>query len=272
MTVDECLRESGLPQNEARLLVAHALLTSQSWLLAHGDDRIDPAVAASLFARRKAGEPIAYIRGACEFFGRTFLCDPSTLIPRPRTELLVEEAISKAEAIFRAQEKPCPVRILELGTGTGCIAITIALELHQLGIPADILATDVSVDALALAETNWKALSKGSPFQRIRFLESDLLEKVPAATPFDMLVANLPYVEDGWQHAPKAPREVVAYEPASALYAGADGLGCYLRLAEELRERAPIRSLLLECADQQATALREYYTGTEITAYGISRT
>lgn len=270
MTVDECLRKSGLPQHEARQLLAHALGVSQSWLLAHGSE---PSPGADeLFARRKAGEPLAYITGRCEFFGRSFACNPSTLIPRPRTELLVDEAISKAEAIFRAQEKPCPVRILELGTGTGCIAITIALELHQLGIPADILATDVSVDALALAETNWRALSNGSPFQRIQFLQSNLLEQVPAAAPYDMLVANLPYVEEAWEHATEAPREVVAYEPASALYAGADGLDCYLRLAEELRERAPIRSLLLECADQQATALREYYPGTEITPYGISRT
>lgn len=270
MTIDECIRKSGLPQHEARQLLAHALGVSQSWLLAHGSE---PSPGADeLFARRKAGEPLAYITGRCEFFGRSFACNPSTLIPRPRTELLAEEAISKAVVTFHAQEKPCPVRILELGTGTGCIAVTLALELETRGVPTDILATDVSTAALELAETNWKALSKGSPFQRIRFLESDLLEKVPAATPFDMLVANLPYVEDGWQQAPEAPREVVAYEPASALYAGADGLGCYLRLAEELRERAPIRSLLLECADQQATALREYYTGTEITAYGISRT
>lgn len=270
MTVDQLLAGSGLPQSEARTLAAHALSVSTTWLLAHGSEPVDVTTTQELFHRRHAGEPIAYITGSCQFYGRQFACNPSTLIPRPRTELLVEDVIASAYTCFASKDKPCPVRILELGTGTGCIAVTLALELARKGVPTDITASDISPDALTLAQQNWHAHKPVSPYQRVTYLQSDLLSQVPG-TPYDILVANLPYVEDSWATSPEAPREVTAFEPASALYAGPGGLDCYRRLHNQLKDRLPVGGLFFECADSQKSALSALFLA-ELAEYGVRKT
>jgi release factor glutamine methyltransferase len=137
-----------LPRSEVRILVAHALSRDQVWLVTHDDAALsghDLAAIESLISRRVNGEPIAYLIGMREFYGRRFRCTPAALIPRPETELLIDQTLAAVGKI--ATTNAPPVKILDVGTGTGCIAITLALERVNLHLTA----IDLSTDALALA-------------------------------------------------------------------------------------------------------------------------
>jgi release factor glutamine methyltransferase len=187
-----------------------------AWLIAHGGEPVSPAAAAQLrgfAARRRAGEPIQYITGEVEFYGLPFYVNQDVLIPRPETEHLVEKAIALAAAFDRP-------RIVDAGAGSGAIAV--ALARHLAG--ARIRATEISAPALAVAQAN---AARNGVAERVRFFEGDLLAPV-ADQPFDLVVSNPPYV-------PETDRDSLAvevrdYEPAQALFAGADGLAIYRRL------------------------------------------
>lgn len=192
---------------EAQILAAHALGVDRAWLIGHDRDALSPDQSNAiekLISRREQGEPVAYILGEKEFYGRVFKVTPDVLIPRPETELLVETALERLP-------RHRPARILDLGTGSGCIAITLALECQA----CEVWAVDRSKPALALAADNAGALGAN-----VRFLESDWFEALGACT-FDLIVANPPYVRD-------AARELavgdVRYEPLAALAAGETGL------------------------------------------------
>lgn len=196
-----------IPSSEARLLLRHLLDRPAAWLEAHRDEALDVAVAArlaALVARRAAGEPIAYLVGSREFYGRDFAVGPAVLIPRPETELLVD----LAKEALAALEAP---RILDLGTGSGCVAITLALELPH----AEVWALDVSVAALAVARSNAERLSA-----RLRLLASDWFEAI-ADQRFDLIVGNPPYIAAGDAHLAQGD---LRFEPALALACGSDGL------------------------------------------------
>jgi len=160
----------------------------------------------ALVARRVRREPMAYIRGTQEFYGREFLVGPGVLIPRPESELLIDEA--KAAAMGRRTP-----RIADLGTGSGCLAVTLALELPS----ATVIATDLSADALTIARGNAAAHEVGA---RITFVETAWLTSVPGA--FDIIVANPPYIAE--TDAPALAPEVRDHEPHLALFGGNDGL------------------------------------------------
>jgi release factor glutamine methyltransferase len=169
-----------LPASEARLLLGHVLDKPSSWLIAHEDEVLDENAMlnfASLAARRAGGEPVAYLVGRREFFGRDFTVSPGVLIPRPETELLVELAVAGLGAGSTA-------RILDLGTGSGCIAVTLALELPQ----AQVSAIDSSAAALAVAKVN--AQRHGA---RLRLRQSDWYAALSGER-FDLIVANPPYI------------------------------------------------------------------------------
>ena len=171
----------------------------------------------TLIARRLAAEPIQYITGQQEFYGLTLRVTPAVLVPRPETELLVE-------AVLARLEKNKPLRIADVGTGSGAIAIAIA---HHLPL-AEITALDLSVAALAIAREN---AATHRLEDRIRFLTSDLLASVSNEAQFDAVLSNPPYVpttDRGSLHS-----EVRDHEPASALFAGIDGLDIYRRLVPE---------------------------------------
>ncbi|MGO8757393.1 MAG: peptide chain release factor N(5)-glutamine methyltransferase [Terracidiphilus sp.] len=187
-----------------------------AWLIAHANARTMPNVGCefrALVQRRLAGEPIQYIAGEAEFYGLAFEVNRDVLIPRPETEHVVEKVIELA----RAFDRP---RIVDVGTGSGAIAIALA---HALPF-AWITATDISAAALAVAEAN---AARNCVADRVRFLEGDLLEPL-AGEQFEIVVANPPYVAESDRNSLAV--EVREYEPAQALFAGADGLAVYRRL------------------------------------------
>jgi release factor glutamine methyltransferase len=221
---------------EAEVLLRHALDLDRAHLYARLQEDLSPGDQSafhSLLARRLAHEPAAYIVGRREFYGLDLDTTPAALIPRPETELLVEEAIA------RARERPL---IVDVGTGSGAIAVALAVHLPQ----AAVLAIDVSREALALAARNAR---RHGVENRISFLQTDLL--APLAQPADIIVANLPYVTSAeWEALPPEIRE---HEPRAALDGGPDGL----REIERLLGQAPSRvraggSLLVELGSPQA--------------------
>jgi release factor glutamine methyltransferase len=193
---------------EARVLAAHAWQVSPAWLIAHDTD---PATSAqqhaieSLLARRQAGEPVAYILGEREFFGLRFAVTPAVLIPRPDTELLVETALQHLP-----EHTPC--RVLDLGTGSGAIAITLA---HQRPV-AEVVAVDASVEALAVAQTNARRLGT----HNVNFVAGNWYSAL-GVKKFDMIVANPPYIAAADPHLDAGD---LRFEPRQALASGSDGL------------------------------------------------
>lgn len=224
---------------DARVLAAFAWNVTPAWLIAHDTDHASEALSASfarLLARRLAGEPVAYLTGTREFFGRTFRVSPDVLIPRPDTETLVERALE-----YLPDDKTADV--LDLGTGSGCIAITLALERPL----ARVTAVDRSSAALAIARTNSDILNA-----RVEFLDSDWFDAL-AQRRFDVIVSNPPYVCAGDPHL---ERSDVRFEPATALAAGRDGLDDLRRLVAAARGYLNPRGvLLLEHGYDQAKAV-----------------
>ena len=202
-------RQSGLPRREARMLLAVAAGTSQEWLVAHGPDTAQAAVAdrfLALAARRECGEPIAYLTGVREFYGRPFLVTPAVLIPRPETELLVEVALE----LLKGAHSP---RLLDLGTGSGVLGVTLALERPD----ATVLATDASRAALQVATAN--AASLGSP--RIAFCCGDWWQALDQDVGrFELIVSNPPYVAADDPHLSQGD---LRFEPSQALVGGPAG-------------------------------------------------
>lgn len=207
-----------------------------------------------LLARRLEDEPIAYLLGEREFFGRSFQVTPAVLIPRPETERLVEIGIAAVER-WRARGAAQPT-VVDAGTGCGAVAISVALE---CGLP--VLATDISVAALDVAAENARRLGAA---ELARFAVSDLLVEVTG--PIHVLLANLPYVPD----ARALPREVGAFEPEIALYGGPTGTELNRRLLEQARAKlAPGAEVALEMdeeaqAEPLARAARSLFPGAAV--------
>ena len=188
------------------LLLGHAIGRTREFLIAHDDETLDEESILRyhmLITLRSAGTPIPYITGRQEFFGRYFEVNDAVLIPRPDTEVLVEQALLVAPA------KP---RILDLGTGSGCIAITLALEIPG----AEVTATDASAAALATAERNARALGAS-----VRFREGFWWDAVPQKDMFEVVVSNPPYIRPDDEHLAN-----LGNEPLGALTDGIDGLQC----------------------------------------------
>jgi release factor glutamine methyltransferase len=217
----------------------------------HAESPLTAEQAAAFFAlveRREAGEPVAYIVGSCGFYGRTFLVDPRVLVPRPETEHLVEAVLDD----LRARKKTAGT-IVDVGTGSGAIAVTLACELPELGV----FATDVSADALAVARRNAAA---NNVFQHVTFLRGDLLAPLARFGPVDLVVANLPYIPAA--DVPSAPNPV-GFEPRVALDGGPDGLDLYRRLLAQLPSATvPGAGIFLEAAPGTIEPLAELAQAT----------
>ena len=225
---------------EAETLLAHALSCRRLEVYLHGERKLTPAQAAGLAAqvqRLIAGEPLQYVLGVVEFCGRPFQCDPRALIPRPETELLVEKALE----FSKIWKQPTP-RICDLGTGTGCIAITLALERPH----SRIFAVDISAAALALAHAN---AERHGVADRIEFREADLLAPF-AAHSLDLIISNPPYVSTAeWMELAPPIRD---HEPRCALDGGPEGLDVIQKLISQAAEKLlPNGFLALEIGEDQ---------------------
>lgn len=231
------------PRLTAELLLAHVLTTTRVKLFMDLDRPLSKDELASyraLIQRRLAFEPTQYLVGHKEFYGRRFAVDRRVLIPRSETELLVE-------AVLRVLPKAEPTRVLDVCTGSGCIALSIAAERPL----ASVWATDTSADALAVAKANAEALELAA---RVTFFEGDLLAPVPADARFDVIVSNPPYVPSG--QLPGLQREV-RQEPALALDGGPDGLAVIRPLvAAALPRLKPGGTLALEIAEDQGAPVK----------------
>ena len=225
----------------AELLLMRVLQRDRAWLYAHPESELSPedaAAYAQLIERRGQGVPTQYLTGRQEFWGLEFEVGPGVLIPRPETEHVIEVALERLSA-RRAE----PLRIADVGTGSGCIAVALARDLPR----AEIVATDISAAALDYAQRN---AARHSVSNRIQFLNADLLEAAIAApssaqSGFDLIVSNPPYV--GRSDAASLPREVREHEPPDALFAGDNGLQIYPALIEQAaRKLAPNGILVLE--------------------------
>ncbi|PYQ60214.1 MAG: peptide chain release factor N(5)-glutamine methyltransferase [Acidobacteria bacterium] len=208
------------------VLLADMLRQPVSYVLAHGEERVDPSPIHAAMRRRLAGEPLQYIRGKTEFFGHDFYVDDRVLIPRPETEILVETAITKIDR---------GARVVDIGTGSGCIAVTLALERPDLRVTA----TDASVAALAVAKKNGVAT----------VVASDVLSAF--VRDFDWIVSNPPYIAaaDIEQLAP----EVRDYEPHKALTPGPLGT----EAIQQILDQAGRAHVILEIAFGQQQVVRD---------------
>lgn len=225
---------------EVQCLLQKVLRQPRAWLLAHPEVKLDTAQRneyAALLQRRLTGEPIAYILGEREFFSLMFKVTPATLIPRPETELLVEQALQ------RVPPQGC---VLDLGTGSGAIALSIAHAQPEVRV----LACDASSDALAVAHENIQCLG----IHNVTLLQSDWYTALGAQR-FDLIVSNPPYIAT---HDPHLLQGDVRFEPVSALTSGEDGL-CDIRhiINGALAHLAPGGWLLLEHGYDQAQRVRE---------------
>lgn len=206
---------------DAELLMLHVLGKDKAWLMAHPHEVLTAGETVRYYAlvdRRLGGEPIQYIIGETEFYGLPFQVNRDVLIPRPETEHLVEKVIELAGGFHRSLI-PQP-RIVDVGAGSGAIAVTLAAKLAY----AEITAIDLSAAALAVARRNAKSNSVAG---KIRFLEGDLLAPV-AEERFEIVVSNPPYVPQGDRDGLAV--EVRDFEPGLALFAGDTGLDIYRRL------------------------------------------
>lgn len=206
--LDAVLRDASerIDNVDARALLAHALECSPIWLFAHGDDAIDPRALLrfeTLLQRRMQGEPVAYLIGHRGFWTFDLKVSPQTLIPRPETELLVELALARAPADEA-------LRIADLGTGSGAIALALAHERPR----SQVIAVDVSEGALDVARANAAALGLGN----LEFRQGDWLQPLMGER-FDLIASNPPYIAEGDPHL-----EALRYEPEPALSSGRDGL------------------------------------------------
>lgn len=224
------------PRRTAELLLGHIQGWNRVRFLTHPESPLSPETVerfASMVRRRAGGEPLQYIIGEQEFYGLPFRVTPAVLIPRPETEILVENAVAAARSLG-----PRRLRFADVGTGSGCIAVSFA---RHVPLSAG-WATDISVDALAVAREN---AARNGVLKQIGFVRADLLEGFAPHPHFDLVLSNPPYVAA--EDAAALPAQVREHEPAVALFSGSSGLDSYRRLIPQaIRRLVPGGGLLLE--------------------------
>jgi release factor glutamine methyltransferase len=258
----------------AELLLMHALERDRAWMYGHPEESLDPAAAEkfrALIARRAAGEPVQYLTGKQEFWGLEFEVTPAVLIPRPETEHVVEVALARLgeRGIKIHMDTGAPretLRVADVGTGSGCLAVALAWELPH----AEVVATDISEPALEVARRN---AARHGVAERVHFLQRDLLTGLAQTDPsgvvarhamaastqngplFDLIVSNPPYIARN--EAEQLQREVRDHEPHAALFGGATGTEMYQRLIDQARELLRDRGILvLELGHDSAEHVR----------------
>lgn len=238
------------PRISAEVLIFHALGCDRAHLYAHPERELTAAEQSAyyeLIVRRASGEPLQYLTGHQEFWRRDFLVTPAVLIPRPETEHLIEETLALVAA-FKIGPR---LKLIDVGTGSGAIAVTLACELPE----AEVHAVDLSPEAVEVARHNAERLGA-----RVHFAVSDVLASVTRDASFDFVVSNPPYV--GLNEADKVQQVVRDYEPHLALFAGEEGLNVIRRLIPQASEA--LRSggwLLMEIGYSQAQSVMALLEG-----------
>lgn len=238
MQIKDLVKQGGLDPLDTQLIILHEVAPNKdrSFLVTHDELTVSTEQLENIeyaLAQRRAGVPLAYILGKKEFYGRDFVVDKDVLVPRPETESLID-------LVKELQ----PNMIVEVGTGSGCIAITLALELPR----AKVVAADISPAALNIAAKNAKKLGA-----KVELIESNLLSNVQ--TTADVVVANLPYVDKDWDWLEPG---TLKYEPALALYAEDGGLALIKRLIDQVSELKMAKFLVLEADPSQHTEIIKY--------------
>jgi release factor glutamine methyltransferase len=270
------LRAAQIPSHTlaTELLLMHTLGRDRAWIYSHSEDALDPATAEmflALITRRAAGEPVQYLTGKQEFWGLEFEVTPAVLIPRPETEHVMEVALARLgeRGIKIHMDTGAPrekLRVADVGTGSGCLAVALAWELPH----AEVYATDISAPALQVAGRN--AAHHGVA-ERIHFLKRDLLTGLESTDPtsegarhampasaggvarFDLIVSNPPYIARS--EAAHLQREVRDHEPHTALFGGPTGVEMYQRLIDQARDLLRDRGILvLELGHDSAEHVR----------------
>lgn len=273
----EQLRSGNVPSFllAAELLLLHVTGRDRTWLYSHPEEILAESVVETYFgliARRASGEPTQYLTGKQEFWGLKFEVTPDVLIPRPETEHLIEVALDRlAVREIRAGRTPRTsgegITLVDIGTGSGCIAITLAKELPA----ATIYATDVSKVALAVACRN---AARHGVADRIHFVESDLLAEFSSFSTghsppsFDLIISNPPYV--GRSEADQLPVEVGKHEPGVALFGGVEGYEFYgLLIPEAAQHLKPGGLLVLELGYNNLPAVKPLFDASDWCNVGV---
>ncbi len=264
MRLDEALQTARIDRADGEVLLAALLGQDRAWLMAHGGDAL-PANREEQWKayadRRRRHEPVALILGQKEFYGRMFTVTPATLVPRPATEELVSLALEVLKggkpgrtmkmidtgivALAFVREDPRGAEdVVDIGTGSGCIAVTLACERPDLRV----IATDVSATAIAVAKKN--AYRHGAD-DRIEFREGSLLEPVTGLREPFLIVSNPPYIPEDRE----LPPDVSLYEPEQALYAGKDGLAVLRPLVAAAHKHPACLGIVVECEQAQVERL-----------------
>lgn len=273
------LRAAQIPSHTlaAELLLMHAVERDRAWIYGHPEESLDPDAAEkfrALIARRVAGEPVQYLTGKQEFWGLEFEVTPAVLIPRPETEHVMEVALARLgeRGIKIHMDTGAPretLRVADVGTGSGCLAVALAWELPH----AEVVATDISEPALEVARRN---AARHGVADRIHFLQRDLLtglenidpssiglqHAVPASTQngplYDLIVSNPPYIARN--EAGQLQREVRDHEPHAALFGGPTGIEMYQPIVDQARDLLCDRGILvLELGHDSADHVREIF-------------
>ena len=251
LAIEKCT-SSPTPQLDARILLCHVLSLTHEQLIIKYDDLLTASqigVFFSLVERRAALEPIAYITGNQEFYGLSFTVDKNVLIPRPDTELLVQNVIDDYKTNYDGQKNDGQkIKILELGTGSGAICISIAKELSF----ADIIAVDISDKALHIAKIN---AASHEVISRINFIQSDWYDNVPKIT-FDYIISNPPYI--AFNEQIHMSPSTILFEPSLALYALGGGLASYIDIIAQAKQFLKIKGkIFLEIGFDQGNKVGE---------------
>jgi release factor glutamine methyltransferase len=232
------LRKVGIKSNylDAEILLAHTVRHPRTWLHAHIHDKLDERhteIANARLELRKDLVPIAYIVGHKDFYGRQFKVSPATLIPRPESESIIKLLADYLPNTQPLNTTVASRRLVDIGTGSGCLGITAKLEHPEL----EVTLLDISSDALRIAEKNAKALSVDVTIQK-----SNLLADYPFSP--DIVLANLPYVDESWEYSPE-----IQYEPEIALFSSNNGLKLIKKCFDQLAHRTTTGTLAIFEAD-----------------------
>jgi len=283
MQVEQAVKQGNIAREDREVLLAHLLQKNRTWILAHPEYSLSPDQKTTLskwIQRRIRGEPIAYITGEKAFYNRTFHINPSVLIPRPCTEKLIQ-TITKTMSVFSEEKQPqklpkiplspsektdivfdictidpdivsitklwsqaMPRTIVDIGTGSGCIAVTLACECPHLHI----IATDISPDALEVAKEN---AQRHDVTHRIDFRQGNLLEPIADLPEPFLLVSNPPYIPDNEE----LDSDVIDYEPHEALFAGPHGTDLLSTLLVQAQKNPYCVGYIIECRSDQRQKL-----------------